>query len=153
MIEPVDAGLPIGEAAARLGITVPALRKRIRRGSIHAHKVNGHWSVSLPAEVDAGSPAGSGRGQVDAGGDAVIAEVRARVADQQDRIAFLQRLTEHQAGVIADLTRRVPELPTGRTTSSPDPSIEPEAAAPPVLFPVPAPAPHRRPWWLWRWRR
>jgi hypothetical protein len=75
---------------------------------------------------------------VDAGQDAVLAELRARVADQGERIAFLERLTEHQAGLIADYVRRVAELPAGRDTGQPSaPAAVPEAS----------PTPRRAPWW------
>ena len=43
-------GLDIGEAAARLGITVTALRKRIQRGSVYAYKVDDRWRVVLDGD-------------------------------------------------------------------------------------------------------
>jgi hypothetical protein len=53
----VPAGLGIIEAAHTLGITPTALRKRIRRGSLEAHKVGGVWRVLLPTGTPAGEPA------------------------------------------------------------------------------------------------
>src|SRR4051794_3552275 len=43
-------GVPIQEAAQRLGITVEAVRKRARRGSLTAHKADGLWYIILPDE-------------------------------------------------------------------------------------------------------
>ena len=42
------AGLPIAEAARRLGVSENAVRQRIKRRSIAAAKVDGVWRVSLP---------------------------------------------------------------------------------------------------------
>ena len=39
--------LDISEAARRLGITPDAVRKRISRGGLEAHKRNGRWFVVL----------------------------------------------------------------------------------------------------------
>jgi hypothetical protein len=44
-------GVPIQEAAQRLGITVEAVRKRARRGSLIAHKADGLWYIILPDEL------------------------------------------------------------------------------------------------------
>jgi hypothetical protein len=46
-------GVPIAEAARRLGTNVDAVRKRIRRGSLTAHKQGDRWLVVLPTGQDA----------------------------------------------------------------------------------------------------
>lgn len=54
--------LPISEAAARLGISVDAIRKKIRRGTIPAVKQNDRWYVEVPdmdAAQDTTQPASS----------------------------------------------------------------------------------------------
>jgi len=43
-------GIPIAEAAARLGVTVELLRKRAQRTTIPAYKADGRWFVVLDAE-------------------------------------------------------------------------------------------------------
>ena len=55
-------GVPISEAARRLGTSVPAIRMRIRRGTLYAYKRDGCWYVELDdqkatraAEQDAGA--------------------------------------------------------------------------------------------------
>jgi hypothetical protein len=60
----VDGGVPIGEAAARLGIATAAVRKRIARGSIPAYKRDGRWLVILPGVPDAGTPEGPDAGRL-----------------------------------------------------------------------------------------
>ncbi|GAC1395203.1 MAG: hypothetical protein NVSMB65_14210 [Chloroflexota bacterium] len=42
-------GVPIGEAAERLGLNVDAVRKRIKRGTLPAYKEGERWYVVLPA--------------------------------------------------------------------------------------------------------
>lgn len=49
--------LTIAGAAARLGVAPDAVRKRIRRGSLRAVKVDGYWQVILNAEEAAAGTA------------------------------------------------------------------------------------------------
>jgi len=54
--------LPLSEAASRLGISVDAVRKKIRRGTITATKRDGRWYVDVPdldAVLDASMPVSS----------------------------------------------------------------------------------------------
>jgi len=44
-------GLPIAAAAGRLGLSVEAVRKRARRGSLRAYKRDGQWWVVLPIQA------------------------------------------------------------------------------------------------------
>ena len=39
--------LPLSEAAARLGISEELVRKRIYRGKLQGHKIDGRWHVVL----------------------------------------------------------------------------------------------------------
>lgn len=52
---PPPAAMPLGEAAARLGLTPDAIRKRLDRGLIRGFKSAGRWYVYLEA---GGEPAG-----------------------------------------------------------------------------------------------
>jgi hypothetical protein len=45
-------GIPIGEAAGRLGLNVDAVRKRIRRGTLPAYKRDDRWYVVLDGVQD-----------------------------------------------------------------------------------------------------
>jgi len=142
---PLDVGLPIGEAASRLGISIPALRKRIRRGSVHATKVEGVWRVTLPTSDRVDSPADTGPGQVDAGVDAgrdvLIDELRAHIEDLRGQVASLQRTNEYQAAALAEHARRTPQLPAGENVK--EPGTIASRSEPPE---TPVSAPARRGW-------
>jgi hypothetical protein len=145
-MEPLDTGLTVREAASRLGISVPAVHKRIRRRSLQARKVAGVWYVVLPADLDASRTTGNGRAGQDASMDAVIVELRERLTEYRERVQFLERLTEYQAGQISELTRRLPELPVG----SPPPKMGEFTETPADAPETAATPPGRRPWWR-RW--
>jgi len=70
-----EGGLPLAEAAARLGVSREALRKRIKRGTVKSYTANGR----LYAVLDA--PPETGHAGIDAGGTAAVdvAALRAEV--------------------------------------------------------------------------
>jgi hypothetical protein len=49
--EATGQALPLVDAAARLGLTPEALRKRLQRGSIDGYKRDGQWFAWLPAAI------------------------------------------------------------------------------------------------------
>jgi len=56
----VEGGTPIAEAAQRLGMSVEAVRRCIRRGTLAGHKdASGEWWVILPADDTAAVAAAS----------------------------------------------------------------------------------------------
>ena len=145
------AGLDIGQAAAALGVSVDVVRKRVRRGNLRAYKVDGRWKVVLPTVQEAvqgngqDSPGDNGldHGQDSNGRAALIAQLQT----ENDR---LWRLTEHQAGVIAQMSARMAALlPAPRSA----PDVMPEL---PEFLPdfgknstgrPPAPPLPQRTWW------
>lgn len=138
-------GLAVGQAASRLGISTDAVRKRIRRGTLRAYKLDGDWRVVLDDPIPT-DQVGDPDSNLDSPGR-VVQDTETSLTDQlRSEVAFLRQLTEHQAGVIAqqaaaiaDLTRRPQELPAGR----PDPPT-PAPSEPRQEAPQP---PRRRPWW------
>lgn len=60
-----DRTLSVAEAAAALGISTDAVRKRLMRGTLPGEKVSGQWRVTLPDDVPDTSPT-SDRTQPDA---------------------------------------------------------------------------------------
>lgn len=139
-------GLTIAQAAARLGITAAAVRKRVRRGSLQAYKAGGTWRVVLPP-----GRTGTGTG-TGAGYDAGQARSRPRGIPLRDELVeqlrtendFLRRLTEFQAGQLAELQRQLVA-----------PTAQPE---PPATMPTEAPERpltrrRRPPWWQRLWQR
>ena len=75
------SGLPIAEAAEVLGLSATAVRKRVKRGSLAAHKgPDGCWYV----EIEPGSPPGH------------TIDQPALVARLTDEVAFLRRELERR---------------------------------------------------------
>ncbi len=125
-VESDAAGLGVVQAASRLGISVDAVRKRLRRGTLSAYKVDGEWRIILD---DPGLP-GTDTDQPD---DHTETAEAVQDRDQpSSEVLFLRQLTEHQAGIIAqqsttiaELTRRVLEVPAG-TADGPAPGTPTE---------------------------
>ena len=85
-------------AAAIMGISKEALRKRIQRGTIDAAKdAAGHWQVRL-SEQD--RTAGQDTGQ----------DMTGRVQAMQDEIIFLRKELERKDQLMAMLMQRVPQI-------------------------------------------
>ena len=140
-------GLDISQAAAALGVSADVVRKRVRRGKLPAYKVDGRWKVVLPP-VQEPVQANGQDGPVDHGQDnggragsvALIAQLRA----ENDH---LWRLTEHQAGVIAQMAARMAALLPAPASVS-----DATGGAPAASTHAQPETPHqtsvpRRPWW------
>ncbi len=150
---PVPTTVPIAEAAARLGITVDAVRKRIQRGKLTGHKTDSGWTVVWiepdirPDNVQTPVPEPS----------ALVDELRDQVAylrDQlaQEREARAEADRRHAAEIerrdvlMREALSRVPGLPAGQDAPVP-PQGGRHAAAPPDTA-----ADASRSWWQ-AWRR
>ena len=154
-------GIDVASAASLLGISPQAVRKRVRRGSLTAHKVDGEWRIVLPASYatapDAARPAAQAA-VLSVAQDAGSATVQAAVLDtgrpdgeaaaypayreliDQLKVenAFLRGQVEQQAAIIAELTQHIP--------APAEPSARDAAI---VTKEAPQPPPPRRssPWW------
>ena len=80
--------LPLIEAAGRLGLSENALRIRIRRGLVAAHKRDGRWYVIVPDQVD--QSADESRDQSDSGDDRSTTS-QATSQDRTDELIAAQR--------------------------------------------------------------
>ena len=136
LLEPVrDEGLDVAIAAAMLGITPTALRKRIRRGSVTAWKVDGEWRVRLPAGEPAGEPSGQDAGYPvghPAGSPPVPDAARELIATLQRENAWLRAHGDALAATIAALAAR-PGSPPALPPVSPSAKgwqIEPASSHP-----------------------
>jgi hypothetical protein len=131
-----DAAIPIGTAAERLGVTTDAIRKRIRRGTLAAHKRGDVWYVVLPAVPDA--PDADPDSDPDANPDGEISHLRtllAEVRQQRDGYAAQLSTKDRQIEELHVLLQRALEQ-------------RPALVLPPAEQPQPAspePAPPR--WW------
>jgi hypothetical protein len=149
--------LPFEDAAARLGITTAALRKRIRRGkSLTGYQRDGRWYVLFPA--DASDPAAGANADTssDAAADtasnnedaSMDTSLLREIIERQDRqIAFLQERVQRQEHIVAALLQRTPELSAGAAES---PLSTTQVVPEPqnregYVYRVPEPP--RRPWW------
>jgi hypothetical protein len=150
----------IREAAARLGVTEAAVRKRIQRGSLGKELgQDGRVYVYLDLSQDTSHP----ESQVHR--DPVVEEL---VEELRDRVAFLERSLERRSleaeryqQIVAGLTQtnnnlsaRVLELEAPREASgAAEPAEAPETVeeeperAEPRSGPVGAQEAARRPWW------
>lgn len=142
--------LTLDEAAALLGISREAVRLRIRRGTLAGERAGGVWYVapvgrSAPdqtTERPTNRP-GRGRGRGPAQRDELVDHLQAENAWLRARVEYFERLTEHQAGQLAELRRQLPP---------PQGVGEPTPPATPPTMPRAAPerpvSPRKRPpWW------
>ena len=110
---PPSRRLTVAEAAAALGITVDAVRGRIKRGSLESGKDDDGTVYVLVDETD--QPDGQSHLAADQSG--LVEGLRGQVDALQDQVSFLRselvtrneelRRKDH---IIAALTERIPEL-------------------------------------------
>ena len=138
----------ISEAAERLGISVEAVRQRIRRGRIKAYKAtDGTWRIVLPSPT-------ADQDTVPESKSTANGEVYRELIDHlEEEVSFLRHELEARTEelrrkdhIIAALTQRIPELPP--TTEQP----KTEPASPPAEQLSPAP-PKSRWYRVWDWFR
>ena len=154
-------GVPIAAAATALGLSVEAVRKRIRRGTLQASKVSGEWRIVLPAGLDGGQddaiPAGQDGqdersagvqdGGRDAGQDAarteLVEQLRGEVAWLREETARLHRRLKESETAQAEMRRLLlAHAPAARALPAG------EASGPPEQVPQHVPSsPPRRSWW------
>jgi len=79
--------LPLSEAAARLDISEELVRKRIYRGKLKGHKIDGRWHVVLNNQDGVQATLQDAAGQLHDKQDSSTA----LVAHQQEEIEFLRR--------------------------------------------------------------
>lgn len=99
--------LTFAEMAERMGISIDAVRMRVKRGTLASVRMNERTFVVWPQPErphDRGSNA-----------DRSSVHEEARIAHLEAEILFLRQQLDHQAHIIAGLVQRVPELPAGET--------------------------------------
>ena len=90
------AEVPLSEAAARLGVSVDTIRRRLRSGELAGRQVGRRTLVTLPAEFREPPP--------ELAGD-LVAELRAQRAELLELSRGLMRLLETEAQQRSDLHR------------------------------------------------
>ncbi len=131
----VQTTIPIAEAAARLGISADAVRKRIQRGKLTGHKTDSGWTVDW-IEPDSGPEVVQ----------TASSDLSAVVARLESENAYLRQTLDAEIEarrradhLVAGLMERLPELVAGGSTSQEAPV---DATKAPVgdVAPVGAPA-------------
>ena len=138
-----SAALPLTDAAAALGISENALRLRIRRHQVNAHKRDGRWYVVVnqsPPESDQPVTIPADQSETFAALRGTIDILQADVAYLRDQLG--QRSTElaierERSDVLQQLAlNRIPQLPIGDSSEKPtdhptaSPTGQGEAIAP-----------------------
>ncbi len=117
---PVPTTVPIAEAAARLGISVDAVRKRIQRGKLTGQKTDSGWTVVWiepdirPDNVQTPVPESS----------ALVDDLRDQVAYLRDQLAVEREARaeadrrhateiERRDVLMREALERIPQLPPG----------------------------------------
>ncbi len=150
---PVPTTVPIAEAAARLGISVDAVRKRIQRGKLTGQKTDNGWTVVWiepdirPDNVQTPVPESS----------ALVDDLRDQVAYLRDQLAIERDARadaerrhaaeiERRDVLLREALGRIPQLLAGDA---------PVAAREPQREAEPAEASHdsSSSWWTSWWRR
>ena len=118
--------IPLREAAAVLGVSVDALRARIRRGTVEASKVSGRWLVDVQID-DQDAP----RTDQDASSSDLVAQLTA------DNEALRRELADVRGRQRAELERLDAALDTMKTMAR-------------ALPAPPTDPPRRRRRWPWQ---
>ncbi len=158
-------GVPIQEAAQRLGITVEAVRKRARRGSLTAYKTDGLWHIVLPDGLpdmpeprqDAGRA--TGRDGSDAPQSASDAPDMAITRDLVDTLRaelnVKNRQIERLTALLGNAQQTVQMLSAGHSdaSESPPPTVDEEMAFRPAQTSLHVAERPQRASWRWPWER
>jgi|SRR5829696_1360331 len=130
--------LTVAQAADQLGISVDAMRARVKRGTVATEREGGRVYVLLDIAQDAAQDA-AGAGE----SNALISQLR-------DEVAYLRDENRRKDELLAAALSRIPpaiEAPSEARGSPETVEEEPEAAPPPRSDAPGAQEGARRPWW------
>lgn len=132
--------LTFAETAERMGISIDAVRMRVKRGTLVSVRLNERTFVVWPQPErlhDRGSNA-----------DRSAVHEEARIAHLEAEILFLRQQLDHQAHIIAGLVQRVLELPAGEPVqdAAQTQKMAPRSEDQPVMASTPMALAWRR-WW------
>ncbi len=137
--------LTVQQAASILGITVDAIRQRVRRESLESEKVDGRVYVWLDDNEYADKSKSS------AEGSELFEVLREEVEDLRSRLDREQEANRENRRIIARLMDRIPEIEAPSSTPE-QPDATESAAEPPGRGRTPqdTETASSRPWWR-RW--
>lgn len=103
--------LSVAEAAAALGVSTDAIRKRLARGTIEGEKVDGQWQVFVPVDApDTDAPVSDTRRASDQDTSGQTSEIR--TADLQATIEDLRARLDWAQGEQSDLRSTLADVIT-----------------------------------------
>ena len=155
--------LTVAQAAEVLGISVEAIRGRIKRNTLEHERTQEGVFVFLNANqsTDRMQP-DADRAQPDQQAESVVELMREMMAHTEERIAYLERQVEEEREarrradmLLAQLVQRIPELEAPTDTpqeppESPTAATEQPGRVEPQAQVEGQQTPDRRPWWQ-RW--
>ncbi len=164
----VATKVPINEAAQRLGISLDVARKRVKRGTLPAEKIDGRWYVELDrldGELDGASPPTGATAPVQPSASQIAEQLdelaeashaasqglatldEAKQAGRQEAEAELSALRDHVVSLRDEVGFLRGELETRAEELRRKDILLSEFARRPLELPAPAPEPPPRPWW------
>jgi hypothetical protein len=141
--------LTVPQAAEALGVTVDAVRGRIRRGKLEAEHDSGAVYVWIDAPEENDGPQQSATSQRPSVDQAErIEELREQVAYLREQLAQANERDRENRRIIAALTSRIPaiEAPPGER-ESPETAEEQQGRGEPHSATVESQEGVQRPWW------
>ncbi len=144
-----DERLTLRQAAARLGVSESAIRKRVERGTLRSDKgQDGKRYVYLDlAELGADAVADSGADtSATRERDALISELRSHNATLREQLESEREANRENRRIIAGLVQRVPELEAPRNGHETD-TAEPDGEEHRPATDGAQEAAQPRPWW------
>jgi hypothetical protein len=148
-----DERLTLRQAAARLGVSESAIRKRVERGTLRSDKgPDGKRYVYLDlAELGADTMADSGADtSATHERDALISELRAHNATLREQLEAEREANRENRRIIAALTSRIPELPQASSEEPRESPVTDESPGPrerPFTEEERPQERRRAPWW------
>ena len=140
--------LTVPEAAEVLGVTVDAVRGRIRRGTLHSERESGTIYVWVDrSETDRPGPSPTSRGpSLDQ--SELVGELRGRVEDLREQLQAERQAHAEARRIIAGLVERIPAIEAPQEASEASETVEevPDRAEPQSGVPGPQEG-VQRPWW------
>jgi len=142
----------VPEAAEVLGVTVDAVRGRIRRGTLDSERESGTVYVWVDlGEVDRPGPSETSRRPSDDRTDELLEALRGQVHDLREQLQAERQGHAEARRIIAGLVERIPAIEAPQEArESPSPEMVEEEQATPASPPATGEAQEgvrRRPWW------
>jgi len=88
-------GIPLTDAAHRMGLSTIALRRRAERGTVEAYKIDGRWYVVVPEQsAPVNEPVRDSGPLQGTASDTTIAQVREELAFMRGRVETMHALEQ-----------------------------------------------------------